>query len=66
MKVNVFYDRENLKKTLEIKGTVKDLLEKLKINETTVIVARDDKVLLSSEKLKENDSLKILSVVSGG
>ena len=66
MKVNVFYDKEDRKETIEVDGTVKDLLKKMNINETTVIVARDDQIILSDSPLKENDDIKILSVVSGG
>ena len=66
--VSVFIDREN--KTAKIKlddgSSVSDLLEKLAINPVTVIISRNNELILENEKLKNNDEIKILSVVSGG
>ena len=55
-------------KTLELKfeGNTKELLKKLKINIETVIITRNNELISEDEKLKNNDSIKILSVVSGG
>ncbi len=46
--------------------TVKELLEKLKINPTTVIVVRNNELVTDKVKLNKNDKIKILSVISGG
>ena len=66
--VNVFVDREN--KTAKIKlddgSSVSDLLEKLTINPVTVIVSRNNELILEDEKVNDKDEIKILSVVSGG
>lgn len=66
--VNVFIDRENKNVKLNIGNysTVADLLKLLKINPVTVIVARNDELLLEDKKLNNNDKIKILSVISGG
>jgi thiamine biosynthesis protein ThiS len=45
---------------------VKELLSKLKINPTTVLVTRNNEIIIESEKLKSTDKIKILSVISGG
>ena len=68
LKINVFIDRENLSKTLEFENAtrVSDLLEKLDINPVTVIVSRNNELILEDEKLNDNDEIKILSVISGG
>ena len=68
IKINVFVDRNNLQKTIELEHSarVADLLEKLNLNPVTVIVARDNELILEDEELKNNDELKILSVISGG
>ena len=68
MKINVFYDRENKEKTIEIasNSSVKDLLLKMKINPVTVIVSKDDNVVTEDEKLKDKDKVRITSVISGG
>ena len=66
--VKVFIDRENKNTTLELenKALVLDLLEKLKINPVTVIISRNNELILEDEKLNDNDEIKILSVISGG
>ena len=68
MKLKVFYDRENKEKTIELgnNSSVKDLLEKLGINPVTVIVSKNNDVVLEDEKLKDKDDIKIISVISGG
>ena len=68
IKVNIFVDRNNLNKTLELdkNSIVSDLLKSLNINPVTVIVSRNNELILEDEKLKNNDEIKILSVISGG
>ncbi len=68
MKVTVFFDRENKEKTVELERNmiVKDLLAKMNINPVTVIVSRDDNIITEDEQLKENDKIKMFSVISGG
>lgn len=66
--ISVFIDRENKNKTIELddNSIVVDLLKKLNINPVTVIVSRNNELILEDEKLNENDEIKILSVISGG
>lgn len=68
IKVRVFIDRENRNATLELgnDAVVEDLFKKLNINPVTVIVSRNNELILEDEKLKNNDEIKILSVISGG
>ena len=68
MKLKVFYDRENREKTIELNdnATIKDLLKKMEINPITVIASKNNDVVLEDEKLKDKDSIKIISVISGG
>jgi sulfur carrier protein ThiS len=53
-----------LKKTEKIDGKL--LLEKLKINSSSVILVKNDEVVLEDEIFEDKDDVKILSVVSGG
>ncbi len=46
--------------------TVKELLEELKINPTTVIVSKNDELVTEDEPLENKDIIKILPVISGG
>jgi len=44
----------------------KDLLQFLKVNPSSVILVKNDEVVLDDELFSEDDDIKILSVVSGG
>jgi sulfur carrier protein ThiS len=52
--------------TLAFSGSVQELLLHLKINPETVLVTRQDEVLLEAETVEDSDTITILSVVSGG
>ena len=64
--MNVFIERENLNKNLKFNGKVSMLLEKLKLNPSAVLVARNNGLVTEDDELKDNDEVKILSVISGG
>ena len=68
IKISVFIDKENKNAGMELDNNsiVADLLKKLNINPVTVIVSRNNELILEDEKLKNNDDIKILSVISGG
>ena len=68
MQINVFYDREKKEKDIELdeNSSIKDLLTKMNINPVTVIVSRDDNIILENEKLSDKDKIKLISVISGG
>lgn len=68
MQVKVFYDRENKENTIEVNSNilVKDLLAKMNINPVTVIVSREDNIITEDEELKDNDNIRLISVISGG
>lgn len=68
MKIEVFYDKDNKKSNVKLKDNskVEDLLRKLNINPEIVIVSRKDIIILNDEKLKDNDTIKLFSVISGG
>ena len=66
--IRVFVDKNNINKTLQLDNNtiVSDLLNELKINPVTVIVSRNNEWILEDEKLKNEDEIMILSVISGG
>ena len=68
MQINVFFDRENKEKTVEIdkNSSVKDLLGKMNINPVTVIVSRNSSIITEDEEVNDNDKIKLISVISGG
>lgn len=68
MKIYIEKDSKSLnlsiKKSEKIDG--KKLLIKLKINPSSVILVKNDEVVLEDEIFENKDEIKILSVVSGG
>lgn len=68
MKINVFIERENLRKTIELESDkrVIDLLKTLRINPIAVIVSKNGEVVIEEALMEENDKIDIYSVVSGG
>ena len=68
MQISAFIDRESKNEMVELgeNSTVSELLKSLNINPVTVIVSRNDELVLESEKLSDKDELKIFSVISGG
>ncbi len=63
--VKVFIERFDRNEEVEA-SNVKEVFAKLNINPETVLVVRDNELLLHESKLNRNDSLKLLSVISGG
>ncbi len=67
-KIKVYLERDE--KTVEIDASkaksVEDLLNFLKINPITVIVTKNDEVVVETESISSKDQIKIISVVSGG
>ena len=68
MQINIFIERENKNSKIGLNenSSLKDLFNELKINPVTVIAARNDELITENEKLKDNDNIMIIPVVSGG
>lgn len=68
MKVYIEKDSKSLKIDIGKSGKIdgKSLLDKLKINPSSVILVKNDEIVLEDEILTEKDDIKILSVISGG
>ncbi len=68
MNIRVFIDRQNKTAQITLAGnpTVSDVLTALSINPVTVIVARNKEIIPADEPVHEQDTLEIISVISGG
>ncbi|MFA6089342.1 MAG: MoaD/ThiS family protein [Candidatus Woesearchaeota archaeon] len=64
--MKVFIENGKITKELEFSGTVRDLLKKLEINEHTVIITNNKKILQLDDKVNNNDRISIRDVVIGG
>ena len=63
--VNVFIEREN--KTTKINArNAKEVMKILNINPETVLIIKNNELILPEENLNDKDELKLLSVISGG
>lgn len=64
--MNIYIEKKNKTISMKFKGSVKELLQKLKINPETVLVARNNELVTEDTILNNSDNIKILSVISGG
>ena len=63
--VNVFIEREN--KNVNVKAkTAKQIMKILNINPETVLIVKNNELILAEDLLKDDDELRLLSVISGG
>ena len=61
----VYLEKED--KTIKVKELiVSDILKSLKINPTTVLITKNDELILEDAKLSEEDKISIIPVISGG
>lgn len=64
--MQIFIERENRKEKLKFNGKVSQLLQQLRLNPATVLVARNNSLVTEEDTLNDKDKVKILSVISGG
>jgi sulfur carrier protein ThiS len=64
--MKVFIEKKNKKLDIKFKGSGIMLLRKLKINPEEVIMVKNNALISFDETVLDKDTIKILSVVSGG
>jgi thiamine biosynthesis protein ThiS len=64
--MKVYIERKKESKEITFSGKGSELLKKLKINPQTVLLAKNGEIVTEDETLTDKDTVKILSVVSGG
>ena len=64
--MEIFIESENRTRSLKFDGRVSELLKKLGINSETVLVSANDELVTEEDELKDDDEVKLLSVISGG
>lgn len=64
--MKIFIEKDD--KQLVLKGPLNglDILKELGINSASVILVKNDEIILDDETINDDDELKILSVISGG
>ncbi|MFA6073563.1 MAG: MoaD/ThiS family protein [Candidatus Woesearchaeota archaeon] len=64
--MEVYVERTEQTLKLKFKGTVLELLDKLEISPEDAMVVRDEDLLTLDDEVYTTDTLRILSVISGG
>ena len=66
MQVKVIFGEENLTEDIPENFTIKDLLKKLEIPSETVVVKRNEAIVIEEMLIQEGDTLEIIKVIFGG
>ena len=64
MKIYIEKDDKHIEETF--KGKVSELLRKIGVNPETVIVVRNNELITEEDSVKNSDTIKLISVISGG
>ena len=64
--MEIFLERENKSLKLRFSGSALELLKKMELNPEAFLVSRKDELVTEDTELHDSDSIKIMSVVSGG
>jgi len=66
MKVTIHYREEEYLLDLEEGSTMRDALKEMEVPANTVIITKEQEVLLQDHELSEGEKIKLLPVISGG
>ncbi len=66
MQVMVIYEKSELKKEVQDNATIRDLLDLMDIPSQTVVVKKNNEVVIDEENIDEGDLIEIIRVIYGG
>jgi len=66
MKINVKVGNNEDTVTVSEEKTIKDLLESMDIAVETVVVKKNDYIVIDEEVLEDGDSIEVIQVIYGG
>ncbi len=66
MQIKVVIGEENITKTIPEDCTVKELLKNLEIPSETVVVKKNESIIIEEELIQEGDTIEIIKVIYGG
>jgi len=68
MKVKVFLERKNQEQDVELEdgANIADVVKKVGVLPTEVIAVKNGSVVTDDSLVTDNDSIRLLSVISGG
>lgn len=66
MKINVKVGNNEDTVTISGEKTIKDLLESMEIAAETVVVKKNDYIVIDEEILEDGDTIEVIQVIYGG
>lgn len=66
MKINVIIGEEKEIKEISEDKTIKDLLKLLEIPSETVVVKKNEFIVIEEEIIEEGDTIEVIKVIYGG
>lgn len=66
MEVTVIYERTEHKKEIQQDTTIKEVLESMNISSETVVVKKNNEVVMDEENLNDEDVIEVIRVIYGG
>ncbi len=66
MKIEVVIGEDKLEKDIPKEYTVKDLLKLMEIPSETVVVKKNEFIIIEEELIQEGDTIEIIKVIYGG
>lgn len=66
MKVTVIYEKTEHKKEIQENTTIKEVLDSMDISSQTVVVKRNDEIVMDEENLHNEDVIEVIRVIYGG
>lgn len=66
MQIKVTIGEENITKDIPEDYTIKELLKSMEIASETVVVKKNEFIVIEEEPLQEGDTLEIIKVIYGG
>lgn len=66
MEVTVIYGKREEKKEIPDNASVKEVLDLMDISSETVVVKRNNEIIMDEEYLKNKDVIEVIRVIYGG
>lgn len=66
MKIRVIIGEENLNQEIPEGCTLKDLLKEMEIPSETVVVKKNEFIIIEEDLIQEGDTIEIIKVIYGG
>lgn len=66
MEINILIGEEKEKREISGDKTIKDLLQILEIPSETVVVKKNEFIVMEEEIIQEGDTIEIIKVIYGG